>query len=105
MPPHFRSALPAAGAEILTFLSYATEKPTLVWTLPGFGMRRFGLPVLPLIVGVILGPRAELQGRRSPQLPGGDLSGLLGGPVSDTVYAVILILPAWPSIRRCVRRG
>ncbi|MBB5773415.1 hypothetical protein [Nonomuraea jabiensis] len=98
MPPHFRSALPAAG--ILTFLSYATEKPTLVRTLPGFGMRRFGLPVLPVlpvIVGVILGPRAELQGRRSPQLP--------GGPVSDTVYAAILVLPAWPLLRRCVGRG
>ncbi|MER6003414.1 hypothetical protein ABT120_32910 [Nonomuraea angiospora] len=70
----------------------------------GFGMRRFGLPVLPLIVGVILGPRAELQGRRSLQLSGGDLSGLLGGPVSYTIYAVILVLLAWPLIKR-LRRG
>ncbi|MFI6742472.1 tripartite tricarboxylate transporter permease [Nonomuraea sp. NPDC050451] len=76
----------------------------LVLGLLGFGMRRFGLPVLPLIVGVILGPRAELQGRRSLQLSGGDLSGLLGGPVSYTVYAVILILLAWPLIKRFVRR-
>jgi putative tricarboxylic transport membrane protein len=68
-------------------------------------MRRFGLPVLPLIVGVILGPRAELQGRRSLQLSGGDLSGLLGGPVSSTIYAVILILLAWPLIKRFVRKG
>ena len=30
--------------------------------LIGFGMRRFGLPVLPLIVGVILGPRVEAAG-------------------------------------------
>ncbi|MFG6198131.1 hypothetical protein [Nonomuraea sp. JJY05] len=77
----------------------------LVLGLLGFGMRRFGLPVLPLIVGVILGPRAELQGRRSLQLSGGDLSGLLGGPVSYTVYAVILILLAWPLIRRFVRKS
>ncbi|MBB5781991.1 tripartite tricarboxylate transporter permease [Nonomuraea jabiensis] len=72
--------------------------------LLGFGMRRFGLPVLPLIVGVILGPRAELQGRRSLQLSGGELSGLLGGPVSYAIYAIILIVLAWPLIKRIVRR-
>ena len=32
----------------------------LVFGLIGFGMRRFGLPILPLIVAVILGPRVEL---------------------------------------------
>ncbi|GHE35444.1 tripartite tricarboxylate transporter TctA [Streptosporangium violaceochromogenes] len=66
----------------------------------GFAMRRFGLPVLPLIVGVILGPRAELQGRRSLQLSGGDLSGLLGGPVSYLIYAVILLVLLWPLVGR-----
>ena len=37
--------------------------------LLGFAMRRFGLPVLPLIVGVILGPLAEKQARRSLSCP------------------------------------
>ena len=46
----------------------------------GFAMRRFGLPVLPLIVGAILGPLFEKHLRRSLQLTGGDLSGLIGGP-------------------------
>jgi TctA family transporter len=41
-------------------------------------MRRFGLPVLPLIVAVILGPRLELQGRRALQLSSGDWRGLFG---------------------------
>lgn len=72
--------------------------------LLGFAMRRFGLPVLPLIVGVILGPRAELQGRRSLQLSGGEFSGLLGGPVSYTVYAAIMLVLAWPLIGRFVVR-
>ncbi|KUL26260.1 tripartite tricarboxylate transporter permease [Streptomyces regalis] len=72
--------------------------------LLGFAMRRFGLPVLPLIVGVILGPRAELQGRRSLQLSGGELSGLLGGPVSYTVYTAIVLVLVWPLIRRFVVR-
>ncbi|MFI0448007.1 tripartite tricarboxylate transporter permease [Actinomadura sp. 6N118] len=77
----------------------------LVLGLLGFGMRRFGFPVLPLIVGVILGPRAELQGRRALQLSGGDLSGLLGGPVSYTVYGLIVLLLAWPLIRLVVRKA
>ncbi|MFG1751093.1 tripartite tricarboxylate transporter permease [Streptosporangium sandarakinum] len=75
----------------------------LLLGLLGFAMRRFGLPVLPLIVGVILGPRAELQGRRSLQLSGGDLSGLVGGPLSIAIYAVLVILLAWPLIKRFVR--
>ena len=42
-------------------------------------MRRFGIPVLPLIVGVIMGPLIELQGRRALQLSCGDPKGLFGG--------------------------
>ncbi|GIE74220.1 tripartite tricarboxylate transporter TctA [Actinoplanes philippinensis] len=68
--------------------------------LLGFAMRRFGLPVLPLIVGVILGPMAERQGRMALQLSGGDLSGLLGGPVSYVVYAIVAVILAWPLLRR-----
>jgi putative tricarboxylic transport membrane protein len=64
--------------------------------LVGFVLRRFGLPVLPLIIGVILGPLAELQGRRSLQLSGGDLSGLIGGPVAWVCFAVIAIVLLWP---------
>ncbi|SDI55694.1 putative tricarboxylic transport membrane protein [Sinosporangium album] len=76
----------------------------LVLGLLGFGMRRFGLPVLPLIVGVILGPRAEQQGRRSLQLSGGELSGLIGGPVALTVYAAIALILLWPLLRRFAPR-
>ncbi|GAA3915809.1 tripartite tricarboxylate transporter permease [Streptomyces lacrimifluminis] len=76
----------------------------LLLGLLGFAMRRFGLPVLPLIIGVILGPRAELQGRRSLQLSGGELSGLVGGPVSYAVYTVIVLVLVWPLVRRFVVR-
>ncbi|GAA4570345.1 tripartite tricarboxylate transporter permease [Micromonospora coerulea] len=72
--------------------------------LLGFGMRRFGLPILPLIVGVILGPLAELQGRRALQLSGGELHGLIGGWVSWLIYAVILVVLLWPLIGRFVVR-
>jgi putative tricarboxylic transport membrane protein len=71
----------------------------------GFVMRRFGLPILPLIVGVILGPVAERQGRMALQLSGGDLSGLIGGPVSFVVYSLIVLVLAWPLLRRLVPRA
>ncbi|MFE9653960.1 tripartite tricarboxylate transporter permease [Micromonospora sp. NPDC006431] len=72
--------------------------------LLGFGMRRFGLPILPLIVGIILGPRAELQGRRALQLSGGELHGLLGGWVSWLIYAAIAVVLLWPLVGRFVVR-
>ena len=84
--------------------------------LLGFGMRRFGIPVLPLIVGLILGPRIELQGRRALQLSAGDTKGLFGGvnnatgqfqlsPLVITVYVIIAVILLWPAIFAGVRRA
>ncbi len=71
--------------------------------LVGFALRRFGLPVLPLIIGVILGPLAELQGRRSLQLSGGEISGLVGGPVAWVCFAIIAIVLLWPLVGQAAR--
>ncbi len=72
-------------------------------------MRRFELPVLPLILGPTpiadcRSPIAERQGRRALQLSGGDLSGLLGGPVSYGIYALICIILVAPLVRRHLLR-
>jgi len=72
----------------------------LVIGVIGFLMRRFGLPVLPAVIGVILGPNAELQMRRALQLTDGDLGGLANTPFSITVYAVIAVILLWPLLRR-----
>jgi putative tricarboxylic transport membrane protein len=83
--------------------------------LLGFVMRRFGLPVLPLIVAVILGPRIELQGRRALQLSSGEWRGLFGStnpatgefelsPIAVTIYVIIVIILAWPLIFKAIRR-
>ncbi|MFD5827387.1 tripartite tricarboxylate transporter permease [Lentzea sp. NPDC060358] len=68
--------------------------------LLGFGMRRYGLPVLPAIIGVILGPAAEQQMRRSLQLSDGSLTGLVNSPMAVIVYVVILVILFFPLIRR-----
>jgi putative tricarboxylic transport membrane protein len=69
----------------------------------GFLMRRYGLPVLPAIIGVILGPDAELQLRRALQIADGDWGTLVSTPLSITVYAVIALLLVVPAIRRLRR--
>lgn len=70
----------------------------------GFLMRRYGLPVLPAIIGVILGPDAELQLRRSLQIADGDWSTLVSTPLSIIVYLVIAALLLFPVVRKVVGR-
>ncbi|MFD4193944.1 tripartite tricarboxylate transporter permease [Amycolatopsis thermoflava] len=70
----------------------------------GFAMRRFGLPVLPAIIGVILGPAAEQQMRRALQISDGDLTGLVNSPLAIGVYVLVAVLLAWPLARKLVRR-
>jgi putative tricarboxylic transport membrane protein len=88
----------------------------LVMGVLGFVMRRFGLPVLPLIIAVILGPRIELQGRRALQLSSGELKGLFGSvnvstgqfqlsPIAVTVYLIILIVLLWPLLFALIRKA
>jgi putative tricarboxylic transport membrane protein len=71
----------------------------------GFGMRRYGLPVLPAVLGVILGPDAELQLRRALQIADGDPLTLVSTPLAIVVYAVILVLLLVPVVRAVRGRG
>jgi putative tricarboxylic transport membrane protein len=69
----------------------------------GLVMRRYGLPVLPAILGVILGPAAEQQMRRALQISDGALTGLVNTTFSITVYVIVALLVLWPLARRLVR--
>jgi putative tricarboxylic transport membrane protein len=77
----------------------------LVFGLLGLMMRRFGLPVLPLIIGVILGPRIERQLRQSLQLGGGDWSSLFTEPVAIVTYVLMAILLIMPLILKLMHRS
>lgn len=68
----------------------------LVFGLLGLMMRRFALPVLPLILGVILGPMMETEFREALALSGGSVTGLVNEPLAVVVYVVValaLIIP------------
>ncbi|MGH3999557.1 MAG: tripartite tricarboxylate transporter permease, partial [Pseudonocardiaceae bacterium] len=69
----------------------------------GFAMRRYGLPVLPLVIGLIVGPRAEEQLRQTLQLRNGDITGLWSEPLAIVVYIVIALVLAWPLLSRASR--
>jgi putative tricarboxylic transport membrane protein len=71
----------------------------------GFLMRRYGLPVLPLILGVILGPRLEKQLRQTLQLSAGDVSGLWSEPIAVVVYIIVALVLLWPFLFKMWRRN
>ncbi|WP_313811677.1 tripartite tricarboxylate transporter permease [Glutamicibacter sp.] len=74
--------------------------------LLGFALRRFGLPVLPLILGVIICPMAETRLRKTFQLSNGDVSGLWSEPLAVGIYVLIalfLTLPLFIKLVRTVR--
>jgi putative tricarboxylic transport membrane protein len=69
----------------------------------GFMMRRYGLPLLPAIIGVILGPFAEEQLRQALQISNGQLSGLVD-PLAVVVYVIVALILLWPVVRRLLPR-
>ena len=66
----------------------------------GFVMRRYGLPVVPTIIGVILGPTSEGKLRQALQVSNGDWSTLWATGFSVTVYVVIAVILAWAAYPR-----
>ena len=59
----------------------------LAFGLLGYGLRRFGYPIAPVVVGLILGPLAEQQLRRALAISQGDPSVLVHSPVAIVLYA------------------
>jgi putative tricarboxylic transport membrane protein len=64
----------------------------LVFGLLGLAMRRFGLPVLPLILGVILGPLMETKLREALTISGGEPAILWSEPLAIAIYVVLLLV-------------
>jgi len=70
--------------------------------LMGLAMRRYGFPVAPVIVGMILGPMAEKQLRNALSISQGDWSVFLTRPLSLTLLCAmvaVLVIP-WLLRRR-----
>jgi putative tricarboxylic transport membrane protein len=70
----------------------------------GLQMRRWDYPVAPMIVGLILGPMAEAQLRRSLQLSLGDPMIFLENPGSATLLVLSALALLAPFLLRGLNR-
>ena len=71
----------------------------------GLTIRRFGIPVLPLILGVILGPLMEVKLREALDLSGGDISGLFNEGLAIFVYVLVALAIVIPIVLGRLRPG
>ena len=70
----------------------------------GFLMRRYDYPVAPTVVGLILGPMADAQMRRSLQMSLGDPMIFLENPGSATLLAIAVLALVAPFVLRGLSR-
>ena len=77
----------------------------ILFGVMGYGMRLYGYPVAPVVVGLILGPMAEQQLRRALAIAQGDWTTLVSTPVSATLLAISALFLVVPVLMRLRGRG
>nr|BFE83044.1 hypothetical protein GCM10020093_056450 [Planobispora longispora] len=68
--------------------------------LLGFAMRRFGLPIAPAVIGMILGPMAEVQLRRALAIGAGDATVLVRSPIAAVFLGLAALALLAPLVRK-----
>ncbi|GAB3442156.1 tripartite tricarboxylate transporter permease [Streptomonospora sediminis] len=66
----------------------------------GFLLRRYGFPIAPVLIGAILGPLAETELRRAMAISQGDVGQLFAGPITLTLYGVLIVALVVPMVLR-----
>ncbi len=79
----------------------------LAFGLIGFGLRHFGYPMAPLVLGIVLGDLLEKNLRRALVLSDGDLTPFFTRPISAVFAALIIGTVAWKlvTLRRARREA
>lgn len=75
-----------------------------VWVMIGFGilgylLEKINFPVVTIILGVVLGPLAESEFRRTLQMSNGDYSIFFTRPISATLLAVAVLFILFPLVK------
>ena len=96
-----------AGISLLaSFGVYATAASTtdllLMFGLGllGFAMRRYDVPIAPVLIGVILGPLAEYNLRDAMGNSGNDPFVLVSSPITIVLYVLLAAGVVWGLLRR-----
>ncbi|WP_241074681.1 tripartite tricarboxylate transporter permease [Achromobacter insuavis] len=71
----------------------------------GYFLRKFGVPMAPLVLGVVLGNMMEQNLRRALSMTDGNVSVLFASPVAITLWTAAIAVVAVPQILRRVRRA
>jgi len=71
----------------------------------GFGVmgwlfRKLDVPLVPIVLGFVLGRMLEDNLRRAMSLSDGDVTALFGSPVSVVLWVMTVAAIAWPLLRR-----
>lgn len=101
-----------AGISVFCVLGvYATSASTFdLWVLLGIGllgfvMRRFGMPLAPLLIGMVLGPLAETSLRDTLLSSGGSYAALASGPIPIVMYSLLVIVLAFTVVSKVRSRA
>lgn len=70
----------------------------------GYLMKKFGIPVIPFTISLVLGTLCETNLRRSLMISYGDFSVFFTRPICCTVLAVSVLLLVWPSIKKMLAK-
>ena len=100
-----------AGIVTLALLgAYALNSSTfdlqiaLAIAVLGYLFRRFGVPLTPLIIGLILGPLAEVQFKRSLQISNGDYGILVEGFLPKALYTLMFLMILLPAVYKAISK-
>jgi len=77
----------------------------LLFGLLGYFLRLFGYPIAPVVVGLILGPMAEIHFRRALQISQGDLTVFVGSPISVILLLLAVCAVVVPLVLRARGKG
>jgi putative tricarboxylic transport membrane protein len=77
----------------------------ILFGVTGYGMRLYGYPVAPVVIGLILGPMAEQQLRRALAIAQGDWWTMVSTPVSAVLLGVSVVFLVVPVLMRLRGRG
>ena len=94
IPKHYLYAGITTFAALGVYASSSSLTDLILLTLIGvlgFVLRRYGIPLAPVLIAVILGPLAETSLRRTLAVSEGDASALFASGLSLTLYALLAI--------------
>ncbi|MDN5876560.1 MAG: tripartite tricarboxylate transporter permease, partial [Brevibacterium sp.] len=69
-----------------------------------FVLKRYGVPLAPLMIGMVLGPLAESSLRDALLASGNDVSVLVSSPITIVLYALLIAALLYTGIGRVLAR-